>query len=776
MKPMQPHSKQRPVHNLSILFSFPLSLLLLLLLCSGAAIGQKAAYYDEIRKAVEKGSRDLPAVISAWKSASQTNVLWGYNAPAQPIYLASTLGFLYEHTKDRAYAEKAARLLSEFGDLRQVLPKDYDKSRVEYSDGVPPLSNFFFLPPYIRAYVKIRDSGVMDEAAKRKIEKEIAESADFVFRFPEWGAHNRAMLRAEGLNYAWLAMPRHPHALRWKQMAEAIADDNIAAWEIEDATVYHPVWLHSLLAYATASGKAEVFSSPFMRYYMEYYTHLMAPSGFLPDFGDAYWNSSMEGLRFIAIFEKGASTFQNPEMKWAAQSMFATARAKGDTLSVGAAYHLCDAYEWAEERIVAAAPTSLSQEVLDDVIGKKILFRNGTTPQSTYFLLNYRDEGDGGKTYRDYLRRTISVEEEKMHHGHADENSIVMLMHGGSVLLHDGGYRNGLPSGEFGAWRQDYFHNRLVVRKNKRDPHQGVLEFVRNSGAYRSVRTQKIDFLKLSDVDYSRTRVIDEDLGYQSDRAVVYVRTPGFFLVFDMVKALKPDYFTYSTFWHGQSVKALGEHRYEMMVDSLPEFPPMRQHSLVLQFLETYAKTEGEEPISRSPIPEKAIYQTQSSQYKIGDYELFVTALFPKRRDEGIASLPRVTMLPTSAPYRSVAVQIEHDGSTSVIGLKCDLEMEIARENIRPRYLYDLGKVSYGDIETDAHFLYARTGKDSLRYSAVNVLKVIYQGKELMAALPNTHALQLDGGVDRIGYSKWRKWEETVGVRAKKEGKNGKKE
>jgi hypothetical protein len=745
---------------------------------SGVAFAQKATYYEEIRKAVVKGSRDLPAVITAWKNASQTNVLWGYNAPAQPIYLAATLGFLYEHTGDRAYAEQAARILSDFGDLRQVLPKGYEKTRAEYADGVPPLSNFFFLPPYIRSYVKIRDSGVMDEATKKKIEQEIAESADFVFRFPEWGTHNRAILRAEGLNYAWLALPKHPHARRWKQMSEIIGGDNIAAWEVEDATGYHAVWLHSLLAYATATGRQEVFSSPFMRYYMEYYTRLMTPSGFLPDFGDAYWNSSMEGLRFVAIFEKGASTFQNPEMKWAAQQMFTTTRAKGDTLSTGSAYHLCDAYDWADEHVVAAPPPSRSQEVLDDVIGKKMLFRNGTTPQSTYFLLNYRDEGDGGKTSRDYLRQTISVEEEKMHHGHADENSIVLLMHGGSVLLHDGGYRSGLPSGDFGAWRQDYFHNRLVVRKNKRDPHQGVLEFVRNSGAYRPVRTQKIDFQSLRDVDFSRTRVIDEELGYQSDRAVVYVRDPGFFLVFDMVKALRPDYFTYTTFWHGQTVKALGDHRYEMMVDSLPEFPPLRQHSVVVQFIDTYAKTEGSEPISRSPVAEQAVYQTQSSQYKAGDYEVFVTALFPKERAAGTSGLPQVTLLPTSAPYRSVAVQIENAGATSIIGLKCDLEMDIARENIRPRYLYDLGKVRYGDIETDAHFLSAITMRDSLRYSAVNVLKVLHQGKELMAALPNTHALQLDIGGDRIGFSKWRKWEESVAVgnavKGKKErGKEG---
>ena len=136
-------------------------------------------------------------------------------------------------------------------------------------------------------------------------------------------------------------------------------------------------------------------------------------------------------------------------------------------------------------------------EVMEDVQGKKIVFRDGWKQDSTYMLLNYRDEGDGGLNFRDYLRDTIPVEEEKMTHGHADENSLVLLMSGGSVLLHDGGYRDYMPSGPFGAYRQDYFHNRLCVRPEKlfmgqnqgeyrysiRDavPGQSVLDFLHNA-------------------------------------------------------------------------------------------------------------------------------------------------------------------------------------------------------------------------------------------------------------------------------------------------------
>jgi len=98
-----------------------------------------------------------------------------------------------------------------------------------------------------------------------------------------------------------------------------------------------------------------------------------------------------------------------------------------------------------------------------------------------------------------------------------------------------------------------------------------------------------------------------------------------------------------------------------------------------------------------------------------------------------------------------------------MLGVKIDLDMEVARGNVRPRYLYDLGKVQYGDFETDAYFFFATSRGGALRYSALNVLQFHHAGRMLMQALPNTHSLQLDGGPDdHVGYSKWRRWEDVV--------------
>lgn len=729
------------------------------LLMSHTAPAQKGLYLAEIEKSAAKCWRSLPSELDAWKENPNHSVLWGYNPPSSPIYLAATYGYLYSLNHNEVYAGRALQLLGEYGSLRKTLPAAYASSRAEYARGVPAFTNFFFIAPFAQAYQAVRGSRAATPELRMAIERDLAECIDFVYTFPEWGSQNRAMLRALGFLLGAQALPHHPHVQQWTRMAEAIAADNLQSWEVEDATVYHPIWLHSVLRYAEAADRPEVHSSVFLRYYFEYFAHLISPAGLVPDFGDAFWESSIEALRFVAVFERGAAVVRDPALRWAAATLWATSCKRTDTVGIGAAYHLCDAHRWTDESIVPQAPRTGSEEVLEDVVGKKVVFRNGWDEGSTYLLLNYRDEGDGGGMSRHYLRNTLTVEEEKMHHGHADENSISLLMHHGSVLLHDAGYRDSLPSGPYGSWRQDYFHNRLVVRPNKRDSHQGVLEFVRNSGAYRPVKTNLIDFVRLRDVDMSRTRVSESFPGYDWDRIVAYVRPLGVFVIIDAVKATTSDYLTLTSFWHGQKVQRIRDGVYTLAYDSLQALGLPQRSALRVEFLARSARSEGIVPVSRHRQNESALYQSIASQYKTGDMEAFVTVLTPFDRGTALEDLPHASLLPTSMPGRAVAVRLESGHHSFVIAAKLDLESELARENIRPRYTYELGRTTYGEFETDAHFFVAGSTDDSVRFSAVNVLKVYHHGEEVMSAQPNTHALQPDGGPDRIGMSKWRIFE-----------------
>jgi len=746
---------------------------------SGEAQTSKSEYLRMLRASAEKGWAVNPEVVANWKRTARPSELWGYDSPGHPVYTADVLGYLYQETGERIHAERARDLLADYGDLRQVIPPDYPGRRAEYRNGVPAIANFFIMPPYARAYLRIRGSGVVDQPTREKIERDLAFSLDHTFHFPEWGAHNRAMLRAESLYYGALALPDHPHAARWRQMAETLAADSLNQWEIEDATGYHGVWLYAVFSYANIAGREDVLRSPMIRYYLDYFVQLLTPHGNLADFGDSHWNAGWE--RFVPVYEKAATLFQNPQYKYVAAELMRRANERqirasgmrGDpilfNLTVGSVF--TDAHRWADDTVPARRPTDGSREVLDDLVGKKFVFRNGWEPESTMMLVNYRDEGDGGRLGRDYLRQTISVEEEKMHHGHADENSIALLMSGGSVLLSDGGYRPDLPSGPFGAWRADYFHNRVVARKNRRDRSQRIEDFLRNSGGYRRVRTQKIDFLKLREADYSRSRLIDEELGYTSDRTVVYLRERGWFVIIDGIRALRSDYFTFTNLWHTRHALRLDEQRYETMIDRIGYDPLPGNRTMLVHFPENGpGKQIGTYSTSRNFQTETAIYQTVSAFYHAGDTEYFVTILQPHDRQSTPAdALPRFRLIDVDRPGKAIGLELEEGGEKLVLAVKLDLEMDLAREPVGPRYRYELGRVRYGDFETDGSFLFARIGKDQqgagkISFAAATMTAVRYRGQALMEALPNTFGLQLDGAPPRTGFSKWRLWEETVGI------------
>src|SRR3972149_6669847 len=94
------------------------SIAFLFLFMMNTALSQKSVYLNIIKEATERGWRDSPRVLEQWKKTTRPNILWGYDSPAHPVYLASTLAFLYEETKNMDYAKRAAELLAMYGDLR----------------------------------------------------------------------------------------------------------------------------------------------------------------------------------------------------------------------------------------------------------------------------------------------------------------------------------------------------------------------------------------------------------------------------------------------------------------------------------------------------------------------------------------------------------------------------------------------------------------------------------------------------------------------------------
>ena len=119
----------------------------------------------------------------------------------------------------------------------------------------------------------------------------------------------------------------------------------------------------------------------------------------------------------------------------------------------------------------------------------------------------------------------------------------------------------------------------------------------------------------------------------------------------------------------------------------------------------------------------------------------------------------------TDKPGCAVGLEITDGQRKSCLCIKLDLAMDLAREPVGPRYLYALGKVKYGEFETDASFLFATRNGNQLRYGAATMTKILFGQQTLMEAMPSTFGLQLDGTGSRAGFSKWRFWEDEITVR-----------
>jgi hypothetical protein len=720
-------------------------------------------------------------LLEQWKKTFDPLNVFGYRPPGGLLEMAVIYSYLYEKDKKPEYAARAKEVLLSYGDYRSAYPESSIKLRPDYTDGVPALPDFFTAMRFIRTYDTLRRLGRLSPAEDKTAADLIAGSMRYLLRTQEWGPMNRSALRAESLAWAVRALPKHPDAPKWEMQRRALGDDNWGNWEIEDATIYNGVWLYSLLGYADALDKInEMFRTPEMFYYAQYYLNLMCPAGVVPDYGDAHWTSNW--THFLVFFEAAAAALKNPGLKWAAETISDKFVDFGKPTSAGLGYMLLDCYRWGTDEVKAVIPTTASMEVMEDVVGKKIVFRNGWSPLSSYLLLNYRDEGDGGLNFRDYLRDTIPVEEEKMTHGHADENSLVLLMSGGSVLLHDGGYRDYMPSGPYGAYRQDYFHNRLCVRPEKifwgqkagesrysvREavPGQAMLEFMHNAGSYRPVRTRKVDFLSFDDFDYSRTRVIDDGWGYQGDRVVVYVKDPECFVVVDIFKALREDYFTMGAFWHTRKIFDRGDHWYDTGYDRIQTAVLPQDKRLLILFPSTEVRMDGAEAEKRHYQDEWLIHQSWAQHFELGETCAFVSVLVPHAaQDDPRAWLDRISILPAEPARGAVGVAIKSGDKDLVIGVKNDLRMDISRDGRRPRYTFEAGRIKVGDIETDGDLVFAAFRGQALDYTIVNLTRALFKGTKLVESGEAVFGLGYDAKPDRGGLGKLRYWRDKATVR-----------
>ena len=767
---------------------FKILFLICLYVCfASSSFGQinrvkRSEYLRYAKEAAEDYWNTYDEDLKAWVDRIDLKYVFGYTPPGNPISLAYVNAWLNKITGEKKYAERARKCLVEIGDFRKYYPEDFWKNVPGYESGVPALTSFFTMPMYIKAFELLKATKFLSEADEKIIVENIAESCDHQIRYQEWGAMNRGILRAESFYLAAITIPEHPHAKTWKMLAQSIIDDCWGAWEIEDATHYNAIYLYSLVSLVEYLDERDFWNEAVTRYTMQFYTRQLAPYGMIPDYGDAYLNGNWH--RFIAVFEKAATMYHDPEIKYVANRIHQQwwemdAARKSMWLAVIA----MDCYRWANDEIIPKEPPGKSELILDDVIGKKIVFRTGYQPNDTYLMVNYKDEGIAGFMSREYLRKSIATEEEKMTHGHSDENDIPLLMVDGCVLLHDGGYRDYMPSGIYGAYRADYFHNRVIVRKDKlfkgqkkgehrystRDqeavPGQNVYDFVRNSGAYRQVRTELIDFLATENFDYSRSRLIDDKRHFQHDRIVNWVKPLNIFVIFDVVKFLEDDFYTSVNFWHTRKILTQGENYFDTQYDSLGSTAFPLHKALLIYFPEGTGEGRmiGTDPEKRYWHDEIAIHQTLSGWHYAGDIATFTTVLIPHDTTADVSILmKKIEMVYADAYPKAVGLKITDSGKMYYVCSKLDRMMDLHYKDTRPQYDYEHGKVTYDDFETDAQQFFAIVNGNTIDYTSIYAVKLLYKGKALFEQLPVPFGLQFDGAPERHGIGKVRYWKDKL--------------
>ena len=126
----------------------------------------------------------------------------------------------------------------------------------------------------------------------------------------------------------------------------------------------------------------------------------------------------------------------------------------------------------------------------------------------------------------------------------------------------------------------------------------------------------------------------------------------------------------------------------------------------------------------------------------------------------------RVRLVDTAPERAGLAVTIEVDGRRITVAAKQDLRMDIARDDRRPRYTFEKGRIAYGPLVTDGDFLFASQAGEALAYTIVNMTRAQYGEQVLFQSGQSYHGLQFDGTSDPAGIDKVRYWRDEVRVKA----------
>ena len=681
---------------------------------------------------------------------------------------------LYRYTGQKLHAEKAIRALTDMGKLSDTflqkaqgverdLKKNYTVRQAVLTSGRPleaPMEAMFCPTYYLLAFRGLMQEGLLSEQEKAYCEKAVFRSIRPLFAYTDWGPQNRGMIKGTNLMLAGTCFPEAERAAECLKLGEVLCGESLGKWSIEDAQVYIPIWLNQVIVYQNVCGTKDYYNKPMVKFYFDYIMGLMTPQGMMPEFGDGRFLNSAEA--YICCLEKGASVYRDGRMRYAAAKIteYMCSFLKPYESTFNNVCFLVSALLWSDETVEPEPFATVSGEVPEDLIGKKYRFCNGEGKDCQYLLFNYRDEGNYARRVRSYMRSTLVVEKEKMHHGHSDENSIVLLMAGDSILLRDGGYRE--MDGEKcllpGGYRSDFYHNKLLVRNGCLKEGQGFLDFCSKEPDYNEVQTDKIYFESFAHCDAARTRVLDTAHHAECNRTLVYDKDHGYYLVLDTVTALESGDFTFGPVYFGEKLTGTEEAFFltnlEVACDQPIEkkFPNCQDYHLKVEFPQKEMQT-GSQEIRRSYHQESGLYQIFTGRLEKNQTVSMVTLLQPVKNQGGTEEvfIEEVTQV-----ENGVGVKVATKQGTQLFAFRQGLTTGHQKGLRKPDYEFARTGIQYGELYTDALFSHIWEKEGKTAYELLSFTRAEYQGR-LLWQVPASSLIQGDFTLEEH-VAEWNKW------------------
>lgn len=685
---------------------------------------------------------------------------------------------LYCFDKNRDHLKNAKQALNDMGELSDLCYAGSSQKSLEGTSYTirqavlksgrlheAPMEAMFIPTYFLLTYQGLVNEQEMTPELKELCERSIFRSLKPLFEYTDWGPQNRGMIKGTNLTLAGICFPDSKQAEECRKLGKILCEESLGKWSIEDAQVYIPIWLNEVIIYQNVCGSDTYYQNPLVKYYFDYMVSLTAPSGMVPEFGDGRFLNSAEA--YICCLEKGADIYKDGKMKKTAAKImsYMLNQLKQYESTMNNICFLANALIWCNEVVKPEKVPFKSSEILDDLIGKKYRFYNKNGDNEQYLFVNYRDEGPYARRVRNYMRSTLVVEDEKMHHGHSDENSIVLLTAGDSVLLRDGGYRemDGEKGVLPGGYRSDFYHNRLVVRNTVIDNVDEFLTYCSKEPTYKRVETDKIYFEVFQTCDTARTKVVDPVHHIESDRCIVYDKRNGYYLILDFVQALEDGDYTFAPIYYGESVTKSDREavlkNFEIVCDQPFEkhFANSQEYALKILFPQKQFEI-GSEEIRRSYHQETGVYSIFRGNLKKGERVGMVSVLCPVKEQEMDAKKMEVKQILDMED--GIGVEIEAAGEKQIFAFRYDLNKGHRRGIKKPEYAFDRKAIHYGELYTDALFTHMIEAEDKVNYEVLSFTRVEYK-EQLLMQVKQSSLIQGNWTLEE-GVSEWNKWYDEV--------------